>query len=381
MRTILALASLALLLFILWDSFEVMIFPRRVTRAFRPTRVYYRTLWKLWRFVACRVKRPRYRETFLSVFGPLSLLGLFATWIFILIFAFAALHWSLGTPMKAPDDRTDFFMYWYLSGTTFFTLGFGDITPLESLGRFLAVLEAGLGFGFIAVIIGYLPTLFQAFSRRETTISLLDARAGSPPSATQLLLRAAQAHQLENVGPFLEEWERWAAELLESNLSFPVLTYYRSQHDNQSWLAALTAILDTCALLLSIVRSKHAYQAQLTFAMARHAAVDLALVFKTPPHSPEPDRLPPERCHLVAKQMRDAGLELVDSEVAVKHFAELRAMYEPFVNALAEFLLFTLPPLLPERTTVDNWQTTAWARRAPGIGKLTLPPDADEHFD
>jgi hypothetical protein len=381
MRPLLALASLVLLVLILWDSFEAMIFPRRITRTIRPTRFFYRTTWMAWRFVACRMKPGRRRETFLSLFGPLSMLALFATWVAFLIFGFALLHWALATPINTPDGKYDFATYWYLSGTTFFTLGFGDVTPTGLLGRFLAVVEAGLGFGFLAVIIGYLPVLFQAFSRRETTISLLDARAGSPPSATQLLVRLAQARQLSAIGPFLEEWERWAAELLESHLSFPVLSYYRSQHDNQSWLATLTTILDTCALLIAAVKSKHAYQAQLTFAIARHAAVDLALVFKTPPHNPDPDRLAGERCLLLKKTLRDAGLELAEGEATVRHLAELRAMYEPFVNALAEFLLLALPAVLPEKATVDNWQTTAWARRAPGIGQLTLPPGADEHFD
>src|SRR5262249_21117947 len=133
--------------------------------------------------------------------------------------------------------------------------------------------------------------------------------------------------------------------------------------------------------LLAAVKDKHAYQAQLTFAMARHAAVDLALVFKTPPHNPDPDRLAEGRCMLLKKTLRDAGLELAEGEATVRHLAELRAMYEPFVNALAEFLLLALPAILPEKATVDNWQTTAWARRAPGIGQLTLPPGVDEHFD
>jgi hypothetical protein len=342
--------------------------------------MYYRATWMAWRFLARHFNPGRRRETFLSIFGPLSMLGLFATWVVLLISGFALLHWSLATPLNLPADQTDLGTYWYLSGTTFFTLGYGDVTPTGPLGRLLSVVEAGLGFGFLAVIIGYLPVLFQAFSRRETTISLLDARAGSPPSAVQLLVRLAQAQQLEAIGPFLEEWERWAAELLESHLSFPVLSYYRSQHDNQSWLATLTTILDTCALLLAAVKGKHAYQAQLTFAMARHAAVDLALVFKTPPHSPEPDRLG-ERCSRLKAALRDAGLELAEGEASVRHLVELRAMYEPFVGALAEFLLLALPAILPEKTTVDNWQTTAWARRAPGIGQLTLPPGADEHFD
>src|SRR5262249_12251993 len=152
--------------------------------------------------------------------------------------------------------------YLYLSGVTFFTLGYGEVVPMTALGRVLIVAESGLGFGFMAVIIGYLPVLYQAFSRREVTISLLDARAGSPPSAAQVLLRLAQARNFAALDPFLAEWERWAAELLESHLSFPVLSYYRSQHDNQSWLAAVTTILDTCALLIVGVKDACPYQAQ-----------------------------------------------------------------------------------------------------------------------
>ena len=136
------------------------------------------------------------------------------------------------------------------------------------MGRFIAVVEAGIGFGFIAVIIGYLPVLSQAASLREITISLLDARAGSPPTAAEGLSRAARGGPISGIEPFLAEWERWSAQLLESHLSFPVLVYYRSQHDNQSWLAALVAVLDGCALLIAGVKGVNSYQAQLTFAMA-----------------------------------------------------------------------------------------------------------------
>ena len=166
------------------------------------------------------------------------------------------------------------------------------MVPTGAAGRALSVVEAGMGFVFLAVIISYLPVLYQAFSRREITISLLDARAGSPPSAGELLRRLAAGRSPAGAGPFLVEWERWAAELLESHISFPVLSYYRSQHENQSWVGALTAILDTSALLIAGVDGPDSYQARLTFAMARHAAVDLALVFQTPPLPPQPDRLP-----------------------------------------------------------------------------------------
>jgi hypothetical protein len=312
------------------------------------------------------------------LFGPLSLLTLFALWASGLILGFGLLQWSLGTGLN-PGAETGFGTYLYLSGVTFFTLGYGDLFPITPVGRVLAVGEAGIGFGFMAVIIGYLPVLYQAFSSREVSISLLDARAGSPPSATEFLRRVGTQGNCEAVGPFLVEWERWAAQLLESHLSFPVLSYYRSQHDNQSWLAALTAVLDTCALLLAAVKDGPVYQAQLTFAMARHAAVDLALVFKKPPLPPDSDRLPEDLWLRLREQLSAEGLPLREAPAATEKLAELRGLYEPFVNALARFLRFDLPPLVPDKPAVDNWQTTAWARRAPGIGKL--PADGDEHFD
>jgi hypothetical protein len=378
MWVILALLSVALIALVLVDGFEALVLPRRVTHRYRLAVLYYRTTWALWRALGLHLTPGKRREAFLSLFGPLSMLMLFALWAVALITGFGILHWSLGTLDRRPEPGPA--TYLYFSGVTFFTLGYGDVTPTDTAGWVLAVVEAGLGFGFMAVIIGYLPVLYQAFSRREVTIGLLDARAGSPPSAGQLLLRAAQARNDAAVDPFLAEWERWAAEVLESHLSFPVLSYYRSQHDNQSWLAALTAILDTCSFLIAGIKGAPPYQAQLTFAMARHAVVDLALVFRRPPQKLEPDRLPADRLVELRGQLCAAGMVLRDGPAVDARLTELRAMYEPFVNALARHFLFTLPPVLPEKSTVDNWQTSAWTRRTPGIGGLPVA-DGDEHFD
>jgi hypothetical protein len=381
MTSVIALACVVLMLSVLLDAFETMVLPRRVPRTIRLARVYYRTTWTLWRSAGRHLPPGRRREYFLSIFGPLSLLGLFATWMLSLIVCFTLLHWSLATGLHASENETvDLGTYLYFSGGTFFTLGYGDVTPATPLGRALSVLEAGLGLGFLAMVISYLPVLYQAFSRREVTISLLDARAGSPPSAAQILLRLAQAREPTAVDPFLAEWEHWAAELLESHLSFPGLSFYRSQHDNQSWLAAVTTILDTCALLIVAVRDAKPYQAQLTFAMARHAVVDLALVFQTPPRAPDPDRLPAARLRQLRELLSAAGLVLREGTAVDAKLAELRAMYEPFVNGLAHFLLFTLPPVLSDKVAVDNWQTSAWMRRTPGFGKLP-PSVVDDHFD
>ncbi len=193
MNILVAVLSVTLILLFLVDAFETMILPRRVTRPYRFARLYYRQTWRLWRLVAGLFRPGKRRETFLGVFGPLSLLGLFASWAVGLICGFALLEWSLGAPLHGTqDDLTGFGAYLYLSGTTFFTLGLGDVTPFSALGRALTVIEAGGGFGFLACVISYLPVLYQSFSRRELTISLLDARAGSPPSASELLLRLAR---------------------------------------------------------------------------------------------------------------------------------------------------------------------------------------------
>ena len=380
MRFIGALLSLGLIALTLIDCFETILQPRRVTHRYRFARLFYRGAWALWRAIALSFRSGKRREAFLSVFGPFSLLGLFATWVFTLILGFGMLHWSVRAPLRIADGSPTLGLYLYFSGTTFFTLGYGDVTPVGSLGRTLAVAESGLGFGFLAVIISYLPVLSQAFSRREVVISLLDARAGSPPSAGHLLSRVASAGNITVVDQWLADWELWAAELLESHLSFPVLSYYRSQHDNQSWVAALATMLDTCAILIVEVKSHRSYQAQLTFAMARHAAVDLSLVLKLPRATPDEDRLPPAQLKRLREMLRHAGLDLHEGGDVDAKLIELRGMYEPFIFALARRCMFTLPPILPDETTADNWQRSAWMKRTPGIGSLPSGGGADEHF-
>jgi hypothetical protein len=375
-------AAAVLIVVVFVDAFEAMILPRRVRHDYRLARLFYRSTWVLWRGAARLLPAGRWRNGLLSVFGPLSLFALLGVWAVGLVAGFGLLHWSLGTPLSLPRGSDDgFAIYLYFSGTTFFTLGYGDVVPTDTLGRALSVAEAGIGFGFLAVVISYLPVLHQAFSRRETTISLLDARAGSPPSAGELLRRLAEGRSAAGVGPLLVEWERWAAELLESHLSFPVLSFYRSQHDNQSWVGALTTILDTSALLIAGVDGPDGHQARLTFAMARHAAVDLGLVFQTPPRPVEPDRLSAADFERLRESLRVVGLSPRDGPAPARALAELRGLYEPFVNALAAHFLFALPPFVPEKPPVDNWQTSAWMRRSPGLGGLSGPAGGDDHFD
>ncbi len=377
-----AAAAIALIVVVLVDSFEALILPRRIAHRYRLARVYYISAWMLWRAIANRLPMGRWRNGFFGGFGPLSLFGLLAIWAGSLIVGFALLNWSIGTELDYPVHADDsFFTYVYFSGTTFFTLGYGDVVPKTVWGRALSVTEAGIGLCFLAVIISYLPILYQAFSRREITISLLDARAGSPPSAGELLKRMAEAGSVASVKPLLLEWERWAAELLESHLSYPVLRFYRSQHDNQSWVAALTTILDTSAVIVAGVDCDDGYQAHLTFAMARHAAVDLGLVTQIHPTSPSQDRLPEADFDRLRELLRSAGLPMRDGPAVYTALVALRELYEPFVNGLANQLEWTLPPFTPSKPPVDNWQTSAWMRRSPGLANLPSAVINDEHFD
>jgi hypothetical protein len=384
-------AGLLLIVLTLIDGFETMLLPRRISYRFRYSRFYYRGAWKIWRRAADGLQSRRWREAILGIFGPLSLLGLFGSWMASLVLGFALLQWSTANPLMGPHAPREPDSFWdclYFSGTTCFTLGLGDLTPRQGLARFYTVAESGVGFGFLAIIIGYLPVLYQAFSRREVQISLLDARAGSPPSGGEYMLRLARDGRYAMADDFLREWERWCAELLESHVSFPVLTYYRSQHANQSWLAALATMLDASALMLTLLPPRDSYQAQLTFAMARHAAVDICLIFSIRPCEPMPDRLSPEnkdRLRELLKNSTGAGPlpALANVEQVSARMVELRELYEPFLAGLADRFLLALPPLLASEHTADNWQRSAWMPRTPGIGSLPAPTagrsDAD-HF-
>ncbi len=177
----------------------------------------------------------------------------------------------------------------------------------------------------------------------------------------------------------LKDWERWSAELLESHLSYPVLAYFRSQHDNQSWINSLTAILDTCALAIAGIEGACAKQAELTFAISRHAIVDLAQVFSAAPRALPQDRLPADDLHRLRETLASHGMKLLRTPQADKKLAELRLMYEPYVYALATHLNQSLPPWIPTGKGKDNWQTTAWAQST-GLIQSEKALLHDDHF-
>lgn len=370
----------AIFLTILWDAFEAIILPRRVTRRFRLARLFYRTTWRVWKFASNLIASRKRREMLLGFYGPLSLLVLVAVWAIGLVVGFALMQYGAGSAVVMTGNESSVLTDLYLSGTTFFTLGLGDVIPRSGLSRVLVVTESGVGFGFLAAVIGYLPFIYGSFSKREVNISLLDSRAGTPPTAGELLRRHSYRSGQESLRELLKDWELWSAELMESHLSYPVLAFFRSQHDNQSWVASLTAILDTCSLVMVGIDGACEKQAELTFAIARHAVVDLSQVFGTAPLMPPHDRLPSGQLHQVRAILAQHGLRLREGEEADARLLELRRLYEPYIHALANYLNQSLPPWIPEKKGKDNWQTTAWGQTAGLLEKESSTVHVDDHF-
>lgn len=368
------LVGLFLCVITMVDAFETVILPRRPKGRFRLTRVYYILTWTPWAAMGKRLTAPKSREQLFSIFGPLSLLCLFLVWASVLIGGFALILFGLGTPYAdsslppgthlAANLRTDL----YVSGTTLTTLGPGDVVPRRQAARLLMVAESGTGLGFVALVISYVPVLYGAFSRREVSVALLDARAGSPPTAAELLARHSFAGGEDALISLLTEWERWSAEILESHISYPILCFYRSQHDNQSWLAALTTILDTCALLITTIEGPASRQAQLTFAIARHAIIDLCHVFKLDPAAalvdadPQRDRLPSERFGRLCSAMTATGIRLCSGQGSASRLSSIRRLYEPQVGALSDHLCLSLPNWIADPKPTDPWHRVASLR-------------------
>ena len=361
MPGIVSATALLLIGWVLWDAFETILLPRRVPAQVRFSRFVVRAGWIVWSHIAVRIKKRQRRENFLGFYALLAVLGLFTVWAVGLIVGFAMLQWAVGSPLAGPGGIGGFPADLYVSGTTFFTLGLGDLHPTSGMGRLLTVIESGTGFGFLALVIAYLPVLYQAFSRREARITMLDQWAGSPPTAAVLLRRGFEAADPNVVSPLLKDWEQTFAEMLESHISYPILCFFRSQHDNQSWLASLVAILDTCALVIVGVDGIDSFQARLTFAIGRHALVDLSQTLALKPRFDGDTRDHTQLAELRA-WLAQAGIHLREGAEVDQKLDELRALYFPYACRLSERLLMPLPPTLPPPKTRYNWETSAWGR-------------------
>ncbi len=389
MHVLALLLGLFFVLSVMVDAFQTVILPRRPKGRFRITRAFFVMTWRPWAAIAGFFSNPRARDQLYSVFGPLSLLLLLIVWAALLVGGFGLLFFALGSNFHdALEPRlavsTHLLTDLYVSGTSLFTLGPGDVTPLSQTARALIVVESGVGLGFVALVIGYVPVIYQAFSNREVLVAMLDSRAGSPPTAGELIRRHAYPGGDEAIALLLVEWERWGAEVLESHISYPILCYYRSQHDNQNWLTALVCILDTCALLITVLEGEPVRQAQLTFAMGRHVLTDIGHVFQISHNlviERDEDRLPDTTYRQLCNSLDGLDLKLCDGQDSRIRLKQIRELYEPSAEIISNHMRIQLPAFLPDPNKRDPWKTIAALSNPPGLPVKTSASLADTLHD
>jgi hypothetical protein len=363
MRIAVGILSSIVIALMLSEFFVTFLLPRRVKREPRVARRVFAWVWRPWRAVAARLS-PGVGDTLLGIYGPFGLVLVLAVLSVGLIIGYTGLHWAFDAHLgglRGANVGQDL----YFSAGSFFSVS----TTLNPRGaaKVIQVAEAASGFGVLAIAIGYLPALFQAFSQREKAVSQLDPRAGSPPTAGGLLVRSGERGGWRELDAYLAEWEGWAAELMETHLSYPAIGYFRSQHVNQNWVAALTTVIDTCAFSLAYAPEGSIEAAGLTFAIARHALADLAYAYKAPVQKDPPDRLPDSTQAELIGRLEGGGLALVDGDDAAARLRDLRNSYERYSIAIAEQLALPLPGWLPADDVVENWRKASARRRRPTL--------------
>jgi hypothetical protein len=330
--------GIVLVLWVVLDVFRTLVMPRAARGRVRLSRILFRTLWRPWRWVGVRRKTTQSRERILATAAPFLFFTLLIGWVSLALLGYALILWSpafVNGIGKGPDAFADALN---TRGTSLFTLGTRVTTGWT---RVIAVLAGATGLGLFAVVIAYLPVLYQAFNRREVGVLLLDARAGSPPSGPELLHRMASAGVASSLPEVFAEWERWVADVLETHMSYPMLTVFRSPHDNTSWITSLGSVLDAATLILSSVDDQPEERARLLYGTGVHAVEDLFYYLGLDERLTVISR---EEFEDVLQDLKEDGFSTRPTDVAFARFTEKRSKYAPRLDAIA--VLLASPPTL-----------------------------------
>jgi len=322
---------------VLWDIFQTVVLPRPSPTRVRIARNLIRLSWPVWSWRAQRRSTSVDREKILGSYAPAIVLLVLVTWMLVMVLGFGLVLYSL---REGISPTPDFGSALYFAGTSVLTIGFGDIAATHGLARAVAVIAGGLGLGIVALGITYLFSLYGSFQRREILVVRLEARAGAPPSGIALLESYGNAAMRPGLASFFLEWEGWAAEVLDTHVAYPILAYFRSSHDNVSWVSALGAVLDAAALTLTSVEDGPMGEALMAHRVGNHFVEDLANFFRwpsTPLALVERAEFDAARDRLAA-----AGWRLTDAEGAWTAFVRMRSGYAFRLNQMA--LYWVTPP-------------------------------------
>lgn len=335
------LAGALIILAILQDVFLSVVVPRRAPNLGRRTRLsgaLIPSLWKLWRELGLRLSSAERRESFLGSFGSLAVIVLLVAWVTGLILGYGLMLHALGSELQPPPDHLGTALYF--AGVSLLTIGFGDIVATGAPTRAITLIAAANGLGLFALVITLLFTLYGSFQRREVAVVVLEAGAGAPPSGVTLLETYAFGGIVNDLPRVFADWQAWSAEVLDSHLAYPVLAYFRSSHDNDSWISSLGAVMDAATLVLTTIEDGPKGWAKLFRAVGGHCLEDLVYSFRLPA---EPE-VGVERAEFdeARRRLERAGFQLRDEQESWASFSRQRAEYAGRVNALARY--WATPP-------------------------------------
>jgi ion channel len=338
MRWIALPTGVVVLVWTLLDVFRTLVMPRAARGRLRLSRILFQPIWRPWRWIGVRRKTVQARERVLAAAAPFFFFVLLAGWVSLALLGYALILWSPAFVHGMGSGGASFADALYSSGTSLFTLGFGggDATGWT---RAIAVAEGATGLGLFAVVIAYLPVLYQAFNRREVGVLLLDARAGSPPSGPELLHRMGSAGVASSLPELFAEWERWVADVLETHMSYPLLALFRSPHDDTSWITSLGSVLDAATLIITSVENEADERAKLLYGTGVHAVEDLFYYLRLTERETVIQR---DEFEDVLHDMKDDGFSIRPVDVAFARFTEERAKYAPRLEAIA--VMLAAPP-------------------------------------
>jgi hypothetical protein len=290
-------------------------------------------------------KTYRRRDGIMAYYAPVGLMLLLPTWYLLMLTGYAAIYWSLGVE--------DLFAAFRISGSSLFTLGF-DIAKTPPV-TVVAFSEAMIGLMLVGLLIAYLPAMYAAFARREQAVNLLEVRAGSPPSAPEMLLRFQRNQGLDKLSDYWPIWEAWFADIEESHTTLPTLIFFRSPRAENSWVTAAGSILDTAAITLSSIEIPYEVSAALCIRAGFLALRRIANYFDLPnpqdPHYPEtPICVERHEFEAVLNQLAAAGLPVkADREQAWKDFAGWRVNYDRALILLCGLIMAPQAPWSSDR--------------------------------
>ena len=337
LNVLVGIAGAALVVSSLADLFISVVVPRSVGGRLRPSALISRNGWRFWRDQAMRIEDPERREDTLAVFAPMLMVTLLAYWVLSQIVGYGLLFWALRAGLR-PEPHIGGAIYF--AGTSLLTIGYGDIVPLHWYTRALSLFAAGGGLATFAIVTTFLFQTFAAFQRREAFVVTISERTGAPPSGLEFVVRHLKLGMSDDIGTILRESQRWIAEVMETHLAYPVLTYFRSSHDDESWVGTLGALLDASTLLITTLDLDHRGQAEITLRLGSHLVRDFTGFF----HLPESDAAGVEYDEFVTayRALRELGVPLRPLEDAWPAFARKRASYAVPLDAMARW--WRIPP-------------------------------------